>query len=341
MAVILRDVAKKAGVSLTTASMAIRDGKKVSSRTKAKVIKVARELGFRANASAQNLASGRVHTLGVVVQDLRYFGIPYISAIVGGIIEVCDKEGYKIGFARSCKSNAKEEVEYIRLAREGRFDGMIIIDQMAKESEIRQLTEMNIPVVLVDRKIAGMDTPTVRIDYRRVVKEATCHLIGLGHRRIATLPVPSFLFEFKEKLAGYKEALKENMIPYDHDLVKNDLVPGNCAEQTKIMVDKMLALPEPPTAYFCFEVVHTAILCDVLRYLGVSIPEISVIGCELDASSHYGLYSIGAIKIPNHELGVRVCQVMLGMLNDWDSTTDVILNAKFDPKMSCAPPYGM
>ena len=115
----------------------------------------------------------------------------------------------------------KKEPEFIQFAREGRVAGQIIYDGSVSEKDLRSLREIDVPVVLIDRK-AGKHFPVVKIDYCNATKEAIKNLIKLGHERIGVITGSSKIYEFSEKLRGYEEALHEYSMPYNERLIKND-----------------------------------------------------------------------------------------------------------------------
>lgn len=340
MSVSLKKVADRVNVSTTTVSLAMRGHRKISDQTRRKVLKVARELGYRPNASAKALVTGWSDLLGVTIREIHYLSDPYISSIMAGVAEVSDEKGLSLAFARSGHQRF-EEAEYIQFAREGRFAGEIIIDQMASKRELRLLAEMNVPTVLVDRRVPGLDLPVVRVNYCEAARKATSHLIGLGHKRIGVVSGTEKLFDFSEKLRGYAEALKAHDMPLDENLVKiydgsRETIDVVTWLKEKI-VNGLLDLPEPPTAFLCF-IAEVMVMCDVIRFRGLRIPEdVSVICFNTSGSFQNGLL-IGGVQVPGYEMGKRACQLMLDMFEGQAATKDVVLEAKFNPRRSCLPP---
>ena len=311
----------------------------MSDSTKLRIQKVAKELGYAPNFSARVLTMGRTNALGVAIRDLNYIAVPYIGSVVSGIAEISDECNFNLSFVRTVPSGNDDESEYIRFARERRFDGMIIIDQIAKESEIRLLCKMGMPVVTVDRKISRSNIPIVRINYRKATKDATSRLIQLGHRRIAALAPTLDLFDMKERMQGYTEALSEHGLAFDENLIRIDERSDAIVDWARSNLEQLEALPSPPTAYLSFQDTRTSLICDILRHLGLRIPQdISVIGFETTNMQCPSSYSISVVKTPGFELGVRACQLLLDVLKNRSATKDVVLEAEFDARDSCAVP---
>ena len=340
MPTVLFDVAKKAGVSISTASLALRGMPKVSDKTRQKVWQAARDLSFAINASARTLASGRSDVLAVAVHELSYLGNPYIGGIIGGVAEVSDKNGFSLMFARSSHSGT-EEPEYLRITREGRVDGTIFIDQDMSIRKLQEYANVNVPSVLVDRDIPGNKFPVIRIDYRKAVAEATSYLISLGHRRIAVVTPNVKMFEYEQKFAGYKEALAECGLEYDCNLLKSGDEPTFGEQRLKAIVEDLTNMSEHPTAYLCLQDIRTMPLCEILRMHDFRIPEdISVVGFESGRVEDSGLFSIGVIKVPVREAGMRACQLLMDLFSGHTATKKVVLDAVFEPRNSCRPPAG-
>ncbi|MDY6913128.1 MAG: LacI family DNA-binding transcriptional regulator [Planctomycetota bacterium] len=331
-------MARKVGVSIATVSKAIGGKPDVSKETRKRVLKVAGELGFSPNASARALARGRTDVLGVTLRNMNYLSGPYIGSIVSGIAEISDQNGFGLLFAKTIANTGQKYSEYIQFAKEKRFDGVFIMDQRARESDIRLFSEMNVPAVLVDRKISGNALPTVCVNYRKAVCEAVSYLIGLGHHRIALISPYFKVYEYKEKLAGYKDALESHGLSLDKQLIPKS--PEILATDTLRQVVEMVEdLPAPPTAYMCLSDALTLPLFDVLTSRGLRVPEdVSFIGFDVFGSVNNGVFSLSLINIPGHDLGVYACQLLLNLLKGKAAAKDVVLDATFEPRKTCASP---
>ena len=344
MAVVLREVARKAGVSLATASLAIRDGGRISGQTREKVKKAAKQLGFRPNASAKALVSGSANAVSVVVQEIYYLAGAYMASVLSGIAEISDNRGYGVMFARSGQESKQSEPEYVRLVGESRYDGLVVIDQLAKKSDLQILSEAGIPVVLIDRKIDGLGLPSVCTDYHDITKKMVNHLIGLGHRRIVAITYSKTLYEFKEKLAGYEEALVENGIGVDPSLIITyNNSHGDYAAWLRSCVGQLESKERPPTAYICLAATVSLTLCEICRSRGLQVPgDVSVVDYDASevytCSKLYGIDSVGVVKVPGYEMGVRACQLLLDLIQGRAATKEILLEATFEPRNGCAKP---
>jgi len=186
MAVLQEHVAKKAGVSRATVSRVFSGRGAINKNTKKKVLDIAKELGFTPNSFASALRSGKSNNIGVVIKEFEYITGAYFGAIVSGIAQLNDESNKGLMFATSF-GNGKKEPEYIRIAKERRVDGLIVIDQSIREKELLKLSKTGVPIVLVDRKDSKGILPAVCVDYRSAVRQAVSYLIELGHKRVAVL----------------------------------------------------------------------------------------------------------------------------------------------------------
>jgi LacI family transcriptional regulator len=338
MTVALYDVAEQAGVSLATASKAIRGKPEIAAETRQEVLRIAAALGYKPNASARALVLGRSDTLAVAIREIYYITSPYIGAVVGGVIDVADSKNMRLLFTRTGHSIGNES-EFIHISKEGRHDGMVIIDQAVSEAELKELFNLKVPAVLVDRKIAGDLFPVVRVDYRKAVQQATSYLIELGHRRIGVITPSTVLYELKEKVAGFVLAFEEHKMKFDQNLMRSGEGKEWNLDQLGRDVNELLNLPEPPTAILCLQDIRTMPLCHIIWMRGLRIPDdISVIGFDSSDPNVTGTYGIAVIRVPGFEIGVQSCRLLLNLISKKAAPKEVVLDAPFDPSGSCAPP---
>jgi len=230
MTVLQEHVAEKAGVSVATVSRVFSGKAGFSKETRNKVLETAQKLGFTPNSFASALRSGKSNNIGVAIREFKYITGNYFGSIISGIAQLSDENNKGLMFATSVSSGVKE-AEYIRIAKERRVDGLIVIDQSIKKTELLKLSKPGVPIVLVDRKDSTGRLPSVCVDYSRAVREAVSSLIKLGHKRIAGLtPERKDTFdEYKDKVSGYVDALEEYNLPFCQELLYYFALPDwNC-----------------------------------------------------------------------------------------------------------------
>ncbi|MBN2105504.1 LacI family DNA-binding transcriptional regulator [bacterium] len=204
------DIARVLNVSRVTVSKALRDCPDISPDMKKKVKKVASKLGYVPNYTARNLQSQKTQTIGVVVPDISN---SFFSYAIHGIMDAASKAGYHIVLTAS-RENADIEYDNIMTLISMRVDGLLVA--VSKETEdikiFDTVRKMNIPLVFFDRSIEGLGFSSVGIDDRRSACRLINHVIECGYQKIAHLAGTMTVGIGRERLAGYKDALRDHHI---------------------------------------------------------------------------------------------------------------------------------
>jgi LacI family transcriptional regulator, galactose operon repressor len=240
----LADVARRAGVSLKTASRAVNGEYGVAESTASRVREAARELGFRPNHLARSLAAGGPSAaVGLVLSAVSD---PFIAAISGAVESVLAPRDLQLLSASHGDDPDRQRV-IVRTFVERRLDAVIIVPAPGDASYLRTEIDHGLVVVAIDRPLEGVDVDTGVVDNRAGAEEAVARLVARGHRRIAALGNDGRLWTLGERFLGYRGGLDAAGLPFDPDLV--DLNCGD-AEGAARAVRRMLALDAPPTAVF-------------------------------------------------------------------------------------------
>lgn len=194
----IRDVAKKAGVSVGTASRVVNGHPSVTEAKKRAVLKVIKELGFQPDAAAQSLRRGTNRTLGVIIPDLRN---PFFAELVQRIELRAKERGYSVLFASS-DEQADSEAELITNLARRKVEGVVLVPSNRAET-IANLD--GVRLIVVDRRIAGH--PFVGADHRAGARLAAEYLVSLGHKRIACISGPENSVVARERLAGFMDVM--------------------------------------------------------------------------------------------------------------------------------------
>ena len=270
MAVTIRDVAKRAGVSPSTASRALNGKGRMRPETRARILRAAQELGYRPNVHARGLATRVTGCIGVVIAA-RHLPVErsFYGLVLEAIESTLDREGYHVVFS------VLRDQSPPKCAQEGRVDGLALLGTDVGPQLVLPLREQ-LPVVLVDHAIPGVDS--VLPDSESGARAAVAHLIAHGHREIAfiaeTLTDPSFA----RRLAGYREALAAHGIPYREELVAEG---GRRPQSWQVAMNKLLQLEKLPTAIFAANDSMAIGAMRVLQARGISVPEgMAVVGFD-------------------------------------------------------------
>lgn len=202
---IMADVARLAGVALGTVSNAINHPEKVTEATRARISAAMAELGFVQNSQARSLATGRSHTIGMVVTDL---GNSFFVEIARGAEHEVQANGMTLLLANSDNALAKENT-YLDLFDQGRFAGIIVAPFEAANHSLERMRKHGRPVVLVNVACSTDDGCSVVVDDEQGGYLATRHLIELGRTRIAFVGGPDRLEPLLERRLGVERAVAE------------------------------------------------------------------------------------------------------------------------------------
>jgi LacI family transcriptional regulator len=205
----LSDIANALGVSKTLVSMVLNnkaDENGISKITQKRVLKFAKKINYKPNLMARGLRMGVTNTIGLVVSDISN---PFYSKMARFIEDDLGKVNYHLVICSTDEDTEKEK-KIIHLMREKQFDGIIVSSSQKKSDDFKQLLREDYPFVLIDRKIKGLKTNFVGIDNHDSTYNAMQHLIKTGHKKIAAFAVsPAYVSSIKERISGYKDALKD------------------------------------------------------------------------------------------------------------------------------------
>lgn len=252
-------------MSISTVSKALSNNTSISTFTKERVAKLAKEWNYIPNEAARHFKQSKSFTLGLVIPDLMdQF---YVQAI-NGVEAVAGSNKYQVIVAQSHEDTGKEE-QIIQNLISNRVDGVIIaISKTTKKTELFQrLEQTGIPVVFLSRSLNDSAFDAVATDNENGAALAIDYLVKKGHRRIAHLMGPKALGTSHLRLEGYRNALEKRGIPYDPALVKEiDFSVGKTSKMMRVLFE----LPDPPTAFFTFK---SYVSLDALRLIKEQYPQ--------------------------------------------------------------------
>ncbi len=199
----IKDVAKLAGVALSTASYALNGDPKVSKETKEKVLEAARQLNYRKNGFAMDLKRSRTNTIMLILTDLSG---PYYSELIRSIQDVAIANGYDL---IACSSIGAQDSTAVRFLREKRADGAIVLAQNIPNEILLESASERFPIVVMDRELTGDGLANVLVDGEQGGYTATRHLLDSGHRTIAYVSGPQNSYDNGQRYKGYLRALNE------------------------------------------------------------------------------------------------------------------------------------
>ncbi len=246
MPVTIRDVAKRLKLSITTVSRALDGYDDVAEKTRERVIRVAREMGYVPSRAARQLRRQRADAIGYILPTRQpRFADPFFSEFVAGLGDEAASHNFDLLISTAPPGEAAERTLYKRWAQSRRVDGIVLSRMRQHDWRIEYLAKNNYPFVALGSSLTPVDYPHIEVDARSGFVALVRHLAGRGHRRIAYIGASPDLMLQSVRLAGYRDGLKAVGLPFDKALVAE----GNLTRQGGYeAAQKLLALPDPPTA---------------------------------------------------------------------------------------------
>lgn len=284
------DVARRAGVSGATVSRALRALPNVSSDTRRRVEAAAAELDYHIDRTASRLATGRTETVGVVLPSIATW---YFSGVLEGIESILGDRGFDLLVTSVHDSAARHRLASGNAPLRKRVDGLIFVDVLLTPDEVRDLGTSSMRVVTVGQETGAFHSVT--IENRLAARNATRHLVNLGHRRIGFVagdPRSGLPFSVpRERHDGYVEALSEAGVGHRAELV---VATGASVADGAQAAAQLMAVAEPPTAIVAGTDDLAFGILQTLRSLGYGVPEdVSLVGFDdRDLSAAVGLTTV-------------------------------------------------
>jgi LacI family transcriptional regulator len=259
----MKEVATLAGVSLATVSRVVNGEGSVRPELAAKVREAVALLGYRRDLTATNLRRADRHSasIGLVFEDVSN---PFHAAVLRGVETVARGRGV-LSLVGSSDEDGDRERELVEAFLARRVDGLIVVPSGGDHSYLQPERDAGVALVFVDRPPGFIDADCALSDHAGGASAATRHLLAGGHRRIGFLGDAETIFTARERLRGYREALKAHGVPFDPELVHTGLHDSAAAADA---AGELLAVDDPPTALFSAQNLITIGALARLRRLG-------------------------------------------------------------------------
>lgn len=308
----LEDVARAAGVSISTVSRVLSRPELVNADTRARVRQIIADMAFRPSRVARRLRAvrGPTNLVGLVIPDIQN---PFFADLARGVEDVAQAHGYVTLLANS-DERADKENRYLDVMRAESVDGVILPPVAAGSEGVSRLAAAGIPVVYVDRRPRRVTGDAVVIDNERGAREATEHLLRLGHRRIALIQGRPGLSTSRERLEGYRQALQEAGIAFDLRLVGT----GDSRQASgRALARDLLTRDPPPTALVVGNGLMTLGALETIHRLGRRVPEeLALIGFDDMPWALAVDPPLTVVRQPAEAMGRRAMELLLERLAD-------------------------
>ena len=329
-AVSINDVARLAGVSITTVSRVINKFPTVKEKNRIRVQEAVKELKFQPSIFAQRLATGKSNVVALVIP--RYEGIfysYYALELIRGIGTLC--EALKLDLLL----HLTDSKSAINLKGIG---GVIFADLITNRTQLEDALASGIPSIVINHYVEDLEVSCIAIDNIGGAVEAVNYLIGLGHKRIAHITGDLVTQAAAWRFEGYKRALKKNNISFRQDYVfKTDYSRG----QARLGAEKLINCPERPTAVFVASDSMALEVMAVARELGLKLPgDLSIVGFDDNPSGLYGPVSLTTVRQPlikMAEESVKELNLLISRKEKGAKVKRVLLPTELVVRESCQP----
>lgn len=306
----LKDLARELGVSIATVSRALRNSPEIGQEMQARVKELAKRMNYRPNPFAQSLRKEAPRIIGVVVPNLVTH---YYAAVLDGIEEEAIRHGYSVISANTHEESVAE-VRAIDNFISLHVEGIIacLSQNTTNYSHFEEISQMDIPLVFFGRTCLSERFSSVKANGDEAAQEATQHLIDTGSRRIAFIGGPNHLDMVTRRKHGYLEALRENRIPIDREMVVCGKIDYDWALEATA---KLLQRPDRPDAILAFNDIITFAALSAIKQAGLRIPEdVSLIGFTDDIHAQYVTPRLSAIEDQSQMMGQMACKLLMSRI---------------------------
>ncbi len=319
----IKDLAKKAGVSVGTVSNVINGLGSVKKDNKIKVLDAMKELKYIPNLTAKSLKTNKTNTIGLIVPTIDN---PFYPAVAKGVEDFANSKGYTILLCNSDRKYEKE-VQYMDMLLSKRVAGIILIKSRLNDYKIKEYKNQ-VQLVFVDYlNTQSIDIDTIKVDNYGGSLKAMDHLFSLGHRDIAFILGDMTAKSGKDRYKGYVDFLEKNNIAIKKEYINDGSFSWNGGYDSTI---KLLNLKDPPTAIFCANDLMALGAMKAIRSKGLSIPDdISIVGfddidmCELTTPT------LTTIKHPKYEQGEACARLLFEKLENTEEEDESFIHDDF------------
>ena len=303
----IRDIARILGVSKSTVSRALNDHYDVSQETARKVKELAIEMDYHPNILARQLKLQRTNILGVIIPETinRFF-----AKAVGGIQEVASSAGYNVMICQSNETIALEQ-NNLQILMSSKVDGLLVSvsRETNRHDHFQYAIGKDIPLVFFDRIIEELNVSQVYSDNFDISFQGTEHLIDQGCKRIAFIAGPSHLYNSRNRLNGYLEALKSRNVQIAEELIVQANYQKNDVHE---YTNYLLNLEQRPDGIFAINDMAALEMMHILKMRGLQIPkDVAILGFNNEIICNFVEPTLSSIDHPAFDMGFAAAKILL------------------------------
>ena len=303
----IHDIAKILKISPSTVSRALNDSNRISDVTKRKVKELAKKLNYQPNIIATHLRTGKSKTIGVIVPHINR---NFFSNVIGGIEVTASSSGYKVIIAQS-KETLKKEIESINAFINARVDGILVSISIETNTveHFKLVKKHGIPILFFDRAPDNFEASKVIINDFMGAYKAVKHLIESGYKKISHFAGPQQLSIYRNRLAGYLQALKDSNIEIDEDIIYYDTI---IFEKGYKVCEQIINSNKKVEAIFSASDISALGAIQCIKQKGYKIPDnIAIVGFANEPFDEILEPRLTSVEQHSYEIGQKVTELLI------------------------------
>ncbi len=304
----IKDIARRAGVSHTTVSRALRGDARITADTTERILQLAEQLGYIPNSIAQSLNAQRTNTIGMLVTSVAD---PVVMDFMEGAEEIAQERGYCI-FLSTSRNDPVREFHIVETFQRRRVDGVIVVASRSGVQYGLALDRIQVPLVLLDSEEIHDSHPAVNVDNIGGAAVAVRHLLALGHRQVGYIGATDRPLTNLKRLAGYTETLQQAGIPVAPNWVINPVADDDI-QRGRLGLEHCLAAGV--TAIFCYNDQIAISVLNSCYHKGIAVPQqLSVAGFDDIRPASYVNPPLTTVRQPLQQMGRTGMEMVLALI---------------------------
>jgi len=328
----IKEVANKVGVSITTVSRVLNSPEKVNEETKKKVLDTMEELNYTPNWFARNIQNKRTNIIGIIVPDtLQQSNM----AVANGVEKIVLQKNCNIILCTS-GFDREAELNHINTLVERKIDGLILVSSMLRKENLAMLKKKEVPFVLVEKTEDSEDENVIYTNYDSATFEAVDYLAEMGRKKIAIILTNDKCYANREKLKGYKSAIKENNLELREDWMmeaKNTLEGGFAA------TNKLINHEDVPDAIFACTDTMAFGAIEAMKQNGLTPDDLGIIGFEGLEVGAVVEPKLTSVTIPAYRMGLTAGRMLFDLIEEEDASGGIaqaiMMQSRLKIRKSC------
>lgn len=331
MAATIKDISKMTGLGLATISSYLNGGN-VRDKNRVKIEEAIEKLHFEVNEVARGLKTNSTKTIGIIIPELNN---TFCAEIITAMEDTLRKKGYATIIC-DCRTDVKREEEAVEFLMHKRVDGIVNMPVDTTGSHLKKFIASGKPVVLLDRRIAGLDCDSIYVDNRTAAQKAVEECIISGHNRIGIIAGPDNIYTAQERLRGYKDALKKAGIAIDEKLIFHGSYTIEAGENG---FSRLVRENPDMTALFIVNYELTVGAMIEANEKNIRIPEqLSIVGFDNLSFARACKPQLTVVTQPTDKIGLKAAQLILQRLgtvkmSDADKENESSISVKLQTKI--------